>query len=179
MGSQSLSKLKTRLWRLMLLAGLHHAFFRRSRQRQLVTSTSPFSHTSPRFFCPLRSCRSRCKHQGTSRHENRGGLWTWSVRTLASWSLLWKDAVLIGVADKRLRQNTHQPEVQHGLACDPSRVVTEHDRVFMVSEEDFPKRADSVHQPMLLPLVPQHNATPYGTLVCGWRRERSDIIRLG
>ena len=71
---------------------------------------------------------SRCSH-----HENQGWLWTWSVRTVASGSLLWKDAVLIGVADKRLRQNTHRPEVQHGHACDPNRVITEHDRVFMVS----------------------------------------------
>jgi len=100
-------------------------------------------------------------------------------RTVASCALLWKDAVLIGVADTRRREDSHYPDLQHGLACDPKRVITEHDRVFMVSESVFPKLADVVSKPVLLPVVSQRNATPFDILVCGWRREWSDNVRLG
>lgn len=94
-------------------------------------------------------------------------------RSIGSCASLWTDAVLCGVVDTRVELTEHNADPQHGLACDPDRQITEHDRVIFIAEDTFPHRArpvDGEKEARLRPLS-THQPQQFNILVCGWRNE--------
>ena len=93
-------------------------------------------------------------------------------KTLGSCMLLFQDAVVIGVVDTALPAlDPAKPLANHGLVCDPSRVLTATDRLIFIGQNSSPKLQD----PSLLPParsvqeVKGPERTPFDILVCGWR----------
>jgi len=91
-------------------------------------------------------------------------------RTIESCTLLWKDAVLVGVANKHRPLGPTSIVYDEGLACYPQRVITKDDRVIFVALNAFPAKAPP-SDPTIAPLVTPKPQDPWDILVCGWRRE--------
>jgi len=98
-------------------------------------------------------------------------------RNIGSCALIWTDAVICGVVDTRMRLDENQAHPQHGLACDPDRIITECDRVIFVAESTFPRAAKVADTEKVAPLRNTRKTVVHNhedILVCGWRHAWSN-----
>ena len=101
-------------------------------------------------------------------------------KTFEQCSLIWADAVVVGVVDTR-PEYFLDPKVavkDHGIVCEPTRLITEHDRVIFIAKNAFPKKAGKILEKPELEEIPTRARAPFDILICGWREEWSDGERI-
>merc|ERR1719460_933909 len=102
--------------------------------------------------------------------------------TVGDCRLKFADAVICGVVDERDGLHPGVAVADEGIACDPDRVITEHDLVIFVCKTADPVeyRELALRRPRPLPPIEEtgYSRTPFDILVCGWRQEWQDGRRL-
>merc|ERR550514_2038186 len=96
-------------------------------------------------------------------------------KTFEQCSLIWTDAVVIGVIDTR-PEYFLDPTVavkDQGIVCDPSRPITAHDRVIFIAKNAFPNKVGKILEKPELEDIATRARDPFDILICGWREEWS------
>jgi hypothetical protein len=99
-------------------------------------------------------------------------------KTFGECSLIWAQAVVVGVVDMRepLEPDVGAPD--EGIACVPEREITEHDAMIFIAKNTFPKPAGKFSEGKELELeeVPECIPKTEDILVCGWRQDWFDAL---
>lgn len=93
-------------------------------------------------------------------------------------SLIWQDAVFCGVMNKDVILQPTLANFNEGLACNPDRIITADDRVYIIGESSFPKRRISTATPLNLGHVDRLAPKNLDVLVGGWSKAWSRGSRL-